>query len=249
MNILMVLTSHDELGQTGRKTGLWLDEFTAPYYLFTDAGASVTLASPKGGPPPIDPSSDVADAQSAATLRFKADAIAQAAFAATRPLRAMNAMDYDAVFYPGGHGPLWDLVSDADSIRLIETMLREGKPVVAVCHGPAVLRDVRKPDGSPMLSGRAVTGFTNSEEASAGLLDVVPFLVEDMLRAKGAMFTRRGDWRSHVVADGLLITGQNPGSAGPAARVLLDLLGESTLSPDSTSAIQSGKHSVDATLP
>lgn len=244
----MVLTSHEELGQTGRKTGIWLDEFAAPYYLFTDAGATVTLASPLGGKPPVDPSSDVADAQSAATLRFKADVSAQSVFAATRPLRAMSAMDFDAVFYPGGHGPLWDLVSDADSIRLIETMLREGKPVAAVCHGPAVLRDVRNPDGSSILSGRAVTGFTNSEEASAGLLDAVPFLVEDMLRAKGGMFTRRGDWRSHVVSDGLLITGQNPGSAGPAARTLLELLGESGSSPEVGTAAQSGKPSVDATV-
>lgn len=226
LNILMVLTSHAELGQTGRKTGLWLDEFAAPYYLFRDVGATLTLASPKGGQPPIDPSSDEPDAQSAATLRFKADAVAQAALASTLPLKSISAMQFDAVFYPGGHGPLWDLANDQDSIRLIETMLREGKPVAAVCHAPAVLRDVRHPDGRSILDGKAVTGFTNSEESAAGLFDAVPFLVEDMLRDKGGMFTRRGDWRSHVVSDGLLITGQNPSSAGPAARVLLELLGQ-----------------------
>lgn len=226
LNILMVLTSHAELGQTGRKTGLWLDEFAAPYYLFRDVGATITLASPKGGRPPIDPSSDEANAQSAATLRFKTDAVAQAALAATLPLRTVNAMHYDAVFYPGGHGPLWDLANDLDSIRLIETMLREGKPVAAVCHAPAVLKDVQHPDGRSILDGKAVTGFTNSEESAAGLLDAVPFLVEDMLRDKGGMFTRSGDWRSHVVSDGLLLTGQNPASAGPAARALLELLGQ-----------------------
>jgi putative intracellular protease/amidase len=228
-HILIVLTSHAELGTTGRKTGFWLDELAAPYYLFRDAGATVTLASPKGGQPPIDPTSDEEGTQSATTLRFKADASAQAALAATLPLRSMNAMQFDAVFYPGGHGPLWDLANDQDSIRLIETMLREGKPVAAVCHAPAVLRDVRHPDGRSILDGKAVTGFTNSEESAAGLLDAVPFLVEDMLREKGGMFSRRGDWRAHVVSDGLLITGQNPSSAGPAARVLLELLGEPVL--------------------
>ena len=228
----MVLTSHSKLGSTGRETGVWLDEFAAPYYLFHDAGATITLASPKGGQPPIDPTSDEAGAQSAATLRFKGDAVARAALAATVPLRSVNAMQFDAVFYPGGHGPLWDLANDQDSIRLIETMLREGKPVAAVCHAPAVLRDVRHPDGRSILDGKAVTGFTNSEESAAGLLDAVPFLVEDMLRESGGMFSRRGDWRAHVVSDGLLITGQNPSSAGPAARALLELLGEPELPAD-----------------
>jgi len=225
MNILMVLTSHDRLGDTGKKTGFWLEEFAAPYYVFKDAGANVTLASPQGGQPPLDPKSDDPDAQTEATRRFKGDPAAQQALANTVKLSGVKAADFDTVFYPGGHGPLWDLANDADSIRLIETMYAAGKPVAAVCHAPGVLRDAKAPDGAPLVKGKQVAGFTNSEEAAVGLTDVVPFLVEDMLRQKGAQYSKGADWQAHIVTDGQLITGQNPASSEPAAHALLQKLG------------------------
>jgi putative intracellular protease/amidase len=224
MKILMVLTSHDKLGDTGKKTGFWLEEFAAPYYVFQDAGAQITLASPLGGQPPLDPKSDDAAAQTDATRRFKADTAAQAALAQTLKLRDMAASNFDAVFYPGGHGPLWDLAENAYSISVIEAMLAAGKPVAAVCHAPGVLRHVKASDGKSVVQGRAVTGFTNTEEQAAGLTDVVPFLVEDMLRKNGGDYSKAADWQPHVVTAGLLITGQNPASSEPAAKALLALL-------------------------
>ena len=221
MKILMVLTSHDRLGDTGRKTGFWLEEFAAPYYVFKDAGAEVTLASPKGGRPPLDPKSDAPDAQTEATRRFKADPVAQAALADTRTLSSVSGDGFDAVFYPGGHGPLWDLAEDADSVALIESMAAAGKTVSAVCHAPGVLRRVRAKDGSSFVGGRQVTGFANTEEAAAQLTQVVPFLVEDMLVDSGGRYSKGPDWRPHVVTDGTLITGQNPASSEPAARAVL----------------------------
>jgi putative intracellular protease/amidase len=224
MKILMVLSSHEKLGDTGRKTGFWLEEFAAPYYVFTDAGAQVTLVSPKGGQPPIDPKSDEPDAQTDATRRFKADNAAQSVLANTSKLADVLGGDFDAVFYPGGHGPLWDLAEDRHSIDLIEASIAAGRPVAAVCHAPAVLRHARAADGSPLVKGRKVTGFTNSEEAAAQLLEVVPFLVEDMLIENGGDYSKAPDWQSHVVRDGLLITGQNPASSEAAAVALLDML-------------------------
>jgi len=224
MNILMVLSSHDKLGDTGRKTGFWLEEFAAPYYVFTDAGAQVTLVSPKGGQPPLDPKSDEPEAQTDSTRRFKADDAAQSALAHTDKLADVSGDDFDAVFYPGGHGPLWDLAEDKNSIRLIEATIAAGKPVAAVCHAPAVLRHVRGGDGSPLVKGRKVTGFTNSEEAAVQLSAIVPFLVEDMLIEKGGDYSKAADWQPHVVRDGLLITGQNPASSEAAAVSLLDRL-------------------------
>ena len=224
MKILMVLTSHDQLGKTGKKTGFWLEEFAAPYYVFADAGASITLASPLGGQPPIDPASDNEAGQTADTTRFKADAQAQAALAHTVILRGMKARDFDAVFYPGGHGPLWDLSQDEQSIGLIEAMLDTGKPVAAVCHAPAVLRHAESKDGESVVMGKAVTGFSNTEESAAGLTDVVPFLVENMLKKNGGSYSKADDWEPHVVTDGLLITGQNPASSKAAAQALLTLL-------------------------
>jgi len=224
MNILMVLTSHDQLGHTGQPTGFWLEEFAAPYYVFLDAGATVALASPLGGRPPLDPKSDAAAAQTDATRRYKSDDTAQAALAHTARLATLHAVDFDAVFYPGGHGPLWDLAEDAASIAFIGAMLAAGKPVAAVCHAPGVLRHVKSKDGLPLVSGKDVTGFSNSEEVAAGLAGVVPFLVENLLKEEGGRYTRAADWQSHVVADGLLITGQNPASSGPAALMLLDRL-------------------------
>ena len=226
MNVLLVLTSHDELGSTGRKTGFWLEELAAPYYRLLQAGATVTLASPKGGRPPLDPKSNEPGFQTDDTRRFEADPQAQAALASTVVLSTVNPADYDAVFYPGGHGPLWDLAEDTDSIRLIETTLRSGKPVALVCHAPGVLRHVSNEDGSPLVQGRPVTGFANSEEEGVGLTEIVPFLVEDELKAKGGVYSKGADWGSYVVRDGLLITGQNPGSSAEAADVLVALLGE-----------------------
>ena len=223
--ILMVLTSHDQLGNTGAKTGFWLEEFAAPYYVFKDAGAEVTLASPQGGQPPLDPKSDDAGAQTDATRRFKADAAAQKQLASTHRLADVQAVDYDAVFYPGGHGPLWDLAEDAHSIALIEATLNSGKPVAAVCHAPAVLRHPKGKDGQPVVKGKNVTGFTNTEEAAVGLTEVVPFLVEDMLKANGGHYAKLGDWQPYAITDGLLITGQNPASSEPAAHALLKKLG------------------------
>ena len=224
MNILMVLSSHDKLGDTGRKTGFWLEEFAAPYYVFTDAGSQVSLVSPKGGQPPLDPKSDEPDAQTDATRRFKADAAAQSALAHTAELADVSGDGFDAVFYPGGHGPLWDLAEDKNSIRLIEATIAAGKPVAAVCHAPAVLRHVRGADGAPLVKGRKVTGFTNSEEAAVQLSAIVPFLVEDMLIEKGGDYRKAADWQPYVVRDGLLITGQNPASSEAAAVSLLDKL-------------------------
>lgn len=221
VNILMVLTSHDKLGSTGKKTGFWLEEFAAPYYVFKDAGATLTLASPLGGQPPLDPSSDTPDAQTADTTRFKADPAAQAALASTVLLSSIKASDFDAVFYPGGHGPLWDLAEDQHSITLIEALHAAGKPVAAVCHAPAVLRHAKSPDGAPLVEGKTVTGFSNSEERAAGLTDVVPFLVQDMLVELGGRYRSVPDWQPHVLTDGQLITGQNPASSAPAAHALL----------------------------
>ncbi len=224
MNVLMILTSHDTLGDTGKKTGFWLEEFAAPYYVFKDAGATVTLASPKGGRPPLDPSSDTDDNQTDDTRRFYADDDAQAVLASTTTLDQIDVEAYDAVFYPGGHGPLWDLADDAASIALIERAIAAGTPVAAVCHAPAVLKHVKAADGTPLVKGKTVTGFTNSEEEAVGLTDVVPFLVEDMLKANGGDYSKTADWGVHVVQDGLLITGQNPASSGPAAEALLRAL-------------------------
>jgi putative intracellular protease/amidase len=224
MKILMVLTSHDTLGSTGRKTGFWLEEFAAPYYVFKDAGATVALASPLGGQPPLDPSSDTASAQTDATRRFKGDASAQVALANTLKLRDMKAADFDAIFYPGGHGPLWDLTESAQSKTLIETMLSADKPVGMVCHAPGALRHVTGADGNSVVKGRSVTGFSNTEEKAAGLTEVVPFLVEDMLRQNGGHYAKADDWLPFVVTDGLLVTGQNPASSAPAAAALLALV-------------------------
>ncbi|WP_418163267.1 type 1 glutamine amidotransferase domain-containing protein [Pantoea vagans] len=224
MKILMVLTSHDELGTTGKKTGFWLEELAAPYYAFLDAGAEITLASPKGGQPPLDPKSDEPDSQTDETRRFHADSAAQAALASTVRLDTVNQETFDAVFYPGGHGPLWDLANDKHSISLIEQTLQAGKPVALVCHAPGVLRDVKNADGTPLVKGKKVTGFTNSEEEGVGLTDVVPFLVEDVLKQNGGLYSRGDDWQSYTVQDGLLITGQNPGSSAETAKVLLSSL-------------------------
>jgi len=224
MKILMVLTSHDELGSTGRKTGFWLEEFAAPYYVFKDAGVTITLASPKGGQPPLDPKSAEKDFQTPATERFNSDAEAQAALAHTVPLKTVSADEYDAIFYPGGHGPLWDLAEDPDSIALIEAMHARGKPVAAVCHAPGVLRHARAADGTPLVQGKAVTGFSNTEEVAVGLTEVVPFLVEDELRKAGGTYSKGADWQPHVISAGNLITGQNPASSEPAARAVLKLL-------------------------
>jgi len=224
MNILMVLTSHDRLDNTGKKTGFWLEEFAAPFYVFQEAGAKITLASPLGGRPPLDPNSDQPAAQTESTTRFKSDRGVQALLANTHKLSDLSSTDFDAVFYPGGHGPLWDLTDDKASIAMIEAMLKAGKPVAAVCHAPCVLRHVRNPNGTSMVKGRAVTGFTNSEEQAGGLSKVVPFLVEDMLKDIGGKYSKLPDWQPHVVADGLLITGQNPASSEPAAQALVILV-------------------------
>lgn len=225
MKILMVLTSHDRLGDTGEKTGFWLEEFAAPYYVFKDAGAEVVLASPHGGQPPLDPKSDAPDAQTAATERFRNDPVAAKALATTHQLSDVVCDHFDAVFYPGGHGPMWDLAEDLNSIGLIESMYAAGKPVAAVCHAPAVLRHTNGPDGAPLVKGKSVTGFTNSEEAAVGLTDVVPFLIEDMLTANGGKYSKKDDWQAYVITDGNLVTGQNPASSEDAARAVLDLLG------------------------
>jgi len=221
VKILMVLTSHNELGNTGKKTGFWLEEFAAPYYVFKDAGADITLASPKGGQPPLDPKSDEKDFQTAATERFKTDKEAQAALAHTKILRDMLADDYDALFFPGGHGPLWDLAEDRSSITLIEAMHDKCKPVAAVCHAPGVFRHTKSRNGKPLVQGKSVTGFSNSEEAAVGLTDVVPFLVEDELQKIGGNYSKAADWQSYVVQDNNFITGQNPASSEAAAKTLL----------------------------
>jgi len=224
MKILIVLTSHDQLGDTGRKTGFWLEELAAPYYAFKDAGADIVLASPKGGQPPLDPKSNEPDFQTDLTRRFEADAAAKAQLAATVRLDTVSQAEFDTVFYPGGHGPLWDLAEDKTSIGLIEAFLKADKPVALVCHAPGVLRHVKAANGRPLVEDKTVTGFTNTEEAAVGLTDVVPFLVEDELKAKGGLYSKGDDWGAYVVSDGLLITGQNPASSGPAATVLLKQL-------------------------
>ena len=224
MKILIVLTSHDTLGNTGRKTGFWLEELAAPYYVFKEAGAQLTLASPKGGQPPLDPKSNDTAFQTDETKRFEADAEAKAALANTVPLNSVSYEQYDAVFYPGGHGPLWDLAEDQHSIALIENTLNAGKPVALVCHAPGVLRHAKKPDGSPLVAGKKVTGFTNTEEEAVGLTDVVPFLVEDELVKHGGSFSKVADWQAYSIRDGLLITGQNPASSAAAAKDLIALL-------------------------
>ncbi len=221
MKILMVLTSHDTLGDTGEKTGFWLEEFAAPYYTFKDAGAQVTLASPAGGQPPLDPKSALADFQTELTERFNQDSAAQRDLANTVKLDTIDSGDFDAVFYPGGHGPLWDLTNSAKSIALIEEFERSNKPISFVCHAPAVLRNVKAANGEPLIKGRHVTGFTNGEEAGVQLTDVVPFLIEDEFKALGALYQKGDDWAPYVVEDGKLITGQNPASSEGVAKALI----------------------------
>jgi putative intracellular protease/amidase len=228
MNVLIVLTSHDRLGDTGKPTGFWLEEFAAPYYRLKDAGAALTLASPKGGQPPLDPKSSEPGFQTDATRRFDEDAAAQAELASTVRLADVDAGKFDAVFYPGGHGPLWDLADDTDSIRLIEGFLAQSKPVAAVCHAPAVLFHVKDAAGEPLPKGKRVTGFSNSEEAAVELTDIVPFLVEDRLVELGGLYEKADDWTPHVVVDGLLITGQNPASSEGVADALLKALDQAT---------------------
>lgn len=222
-HVLMVLTSHDRLGDTDQPTGFWLEEFAAPYYTFVDAGMKVTLASPRGGQPPLDPKSSAPDFQTEATRRFGNDSAAKRALAHTLPLSTVRAEDYDAIFYPGGHGPLWDLASDRDSLALIAAMAKAGKVVAAVCHGPAALLRAEV-DGVALLKGRNVTGFTNSEEAAVGLTEIVPFLIEDEVGKRGGRFSKGADWASHVVTDGRLVTGQNPGSSEATAAAVIALL-------------------------
>lgn len=223
MRMLMVLTSHDQLGNTGRKTGFWLEEFAAPYYVFQDAGVQVTLASPKGGQPPIDPKSDLPENQTPAMTRFKQDPEAQKALSHTLKLSNMSSEDFNAIFYPGGHGPMWDLVDDPDSIALIESFYNSSKPVAAVCHAPAALHRVMY-NGVSIVKGKRVTGFTNSEEEAVHLTNVVPFLVEDELKRLGGLYEKAADWESFVIVDGRLVTGQNPASSTAAAKALLELL-------------------------
>ena len=224
MKVLIVLTSHSELGNTGKKTGFWIEEFAAPYYVLADAGAEITLASPKGGQPPIDPKSDEPDAQTDATKRFKADSGLKEKLSRTVKLAEINEIDFDAVFYPGGHGPLWDLANDEKSINLIQDFLNADKPVALVCHAPGALIKVKRADGEPLVKGKEVTGFSNSEEDTVQLTDVVPFLLEDEIKKLGGKYTKGPDWGSYVKKDGLLITGQNPASSEEAAKVLLALL-------------------------
>ncbi|PJI36108.1 type 1 glutamine amidotransferase domain-containing protein [Acinetobacter pseudolwoffii] len=224
MKILIVLTSHDTLGDTGKKTGFWLEELAAPYYSFVDAGAELILASPAGGQPPLDPKSNEPDAQTETTKRFEADEVAMQQLANTYKLSEVLNQDFDAVFYPGGHGPLWDLAEDQNSISLIEQTLQANKPVALVCHAPGVLRDVQDAEGRSIVEGKSVTGFSNSEEDGVGLTDIVPFLVEDMLKEKGGQYSKAEDWQVYVQEDGLLITGQNPASSAATAEALLKLL-------------------------
>ena len=224
MKILMVLTSHDKLGNTGRKTGFWLEELAAPYFVFKDAGAEIVLASPKGGQPPLDPKSNEPSFQTDLTRRFEADAAANAQLASTVRLDSVKQEDYDTVFYPGGHGPMWDLVDDKNSITLLEFFLAAGKTFAVVCHSSGALRRVKTPDGKLFVEGKTVTGFTNGEEEEVGLTKVVPFLVEDELMKLGATFSKVKNWGVHTVSHGQLITGQNRASSGPAAKVLLEML-------------------------
>lgn len=224
MNILFVLTSHDKLGDTGKKTGFWVEEFANPYYTLLDKGANITIATPKGGAAPIDPSSDAPDAATKDTDRFNEDAVAKNKIANTKVLADMNPNDFDAVFYPGGHGPLWDLANDTNSIAIIEKFNAQSKPIAFVCHAPAALKNVKNNDGTPLVKGKNVTGFTNTEEAAVGLTDVVPFLVEDMLSENGGNYTKKDDWAAYAIQDGNLITGQNPASSELVADKLLESL-------------------------
>jgi len=224
MKVLFVLTSHSELGNTGKKTGFWIEEFAAPYYVMEDAGVEITIASPKGGQPPIDPKSEAEDAQTAATKRFSEDKDLKETLANTVKLEEVNQADYDAVFYPGGHGPLWDLANDEKSIALIEDFYNNNKPVAFVCHAPGALIKVKNADGEPLVKGKTVTGFSNSEEDAVQLTDVVPFLLEDEIKKLGGSYSKGPDWGSYVKKDGLLITGQNPGSSEEAAELLLETL-------------------------
>jgi putative intracellular protease/amidase len=223
MKVLIVLTSHDKLGDTGKKTGFWLEELAAPYYVFKDAGAELTLASVKGGQPPLDPKSNEPEFQTDLTRRFEKDTEATNTLANTHKLSTMSMDDFDAVFYPGGHGPMWDLAEDKDSAALIERAIATDKLVTAVCHAPCVFKNVKGKDGKPFVAGRSVTGFANSEEEAVQLTKVVPFLVEDMLKEKGGKYSKGPDWAPYVLVDGLLVTGQNPASSGPAAKELLKL--------------------------
>jgi putative intracellular protease/amidase len=224
MKVLFVMTSHDQLGDTGKKTGFWVDEFAAPYYTLAEAGVKIDIVSPKGGQPPIDPQSTEPDAQTAATKRFYEDDDLQHKLSRTKKLSEVKAEDYDAVFYPGGHGPMWDLANDKESIRLIEDFTKQQKPVAAVCHGPAVLLHAKGANGEPLVKGKKVAGFTNSEEEAVQLTNIVPFLIEDRLKELGGSYSKADDWQPHVVTDGLLITGQNPASSEPAAEELLKML-------------------------
>jgi putative intracellular protease/amidase len=224
MKILMVLTSHSELGKTGKKTGFWIEEFAAPYYAFLDAGAMISIASPKGGRPPVDPSSDTPENQTTATIRYKADKKLQDIMGKTEKLSSISSDDYDAIFYPGGHGPLWDLTKSAVSINLLEHFWNSNKPVVAVCHAPAVLLNARDKAGEMLLKGKKVTGFSNSEEAAVQLTEVVPFSLENELKYNGGVYSKKENWVSYVVEDGMLITGQNPASSEAAAEALLKIL-------------------------
>jgi putative intracellular protease/amidase len=224
MKVLMVLTSHDQLGNTGRKTGFWLEELAAPYYVFKDAGAQITLASPKGGRPPLDPKSNEPNFQTDITRRFEKDAAAEDQLSKTVRLDSVKQEDFDTVFYPGGHGPMWDIAEDKNSIKLIESFMAAGKYFALVCHAPGALRHVKTPQGKPLVEGKNVTGFTNGEEEAVGLTKVVPFLVEDELMRLGAIFTKVKNWDVHTIVDGQLITGQNPASSGPAARVLIETM-------------------------
>ena len=224
MKILIVLTSHDQLGDTGKKTGFWLEEFAAPYYVFKDAGAAITLVSPKGGQPPLDRKSDLPENLTELTKRFRTDNAAQAELAKTKKLADVSAKDFDAVFYPGGHGPMWDMPDNTTSIALIEAFVKANKPVAAVCHAPAAFVNVRGKDGEYLVKGKRVTGFTNAEEQAVGLSAVVPFRLEDRLKERGAVYSNGVSWTPHVQVDGKLVTGQNPASSGPAAKALLTLL-------------------------
>ncbi|MEO3807441.1 type 1 glutamine amidotransferase domain-containing protein [Sphaerisporangium sp. B11E5] len=228
MKVLIVLTSHDRLGDTGRKTGFWLEELAAPYYHFKEAGWEITLASPAGGRAPLDPKSNEERFRTGQTRRFEADPEAEARLDSTVRLDSVSPDDYDTVFYPGGHGPLWDLAEDTASIRLIERIVASGKPLAMVCHAPGALRHAVNPDGTALVAGRRVTGFTDSEEEAMGLTEVVPFLVEDELIAKGADFSKTADFEPYVVTDGLLVTGQNPASSAPAAIELIALTSKTT---------------------
>ncbi|HTL07414.1 MAG TPA: type 1 glutamine amidotransferase domain-containing protein [Chitinophagaceae bacterium] len=224
MKVLFVLTSHSALGNTGKKTGFWIEEFAAPYYTLADNGVDITIASPKGGQPPIDPKSEAPDAQTAATKRYSADTALKEKLAHTKKLADVKAADFDAVFYPGGHGPMWDLYEDKNSIALIQNFWADGKPVAALCHAPSALLNVQDKNGEPLVKGKKVTGFTNTEEEAVQLTNIVPYLLQDELKARGGQYSRGTDWSSYVVEDGMLITGQNPASSEEAAKKLLALL-------------------------